>query len=228
MIFTETSLPGVYLIAIEKREDGRGFFARAWCTQEFAGRGLVSQMVQCNLSSNKRRGTLRSLHYQIAPYQETKLVRCIKGAIFDVIVDVRPDSPTYGRWLGVELTAEHYTMLYVPQHCAHGFLTLQDNTEVMYQVSQFYAPECERGVRYDDPAFGITWPLAVEVLLEAGVVLTNADGDQPGVLMNLYRFGQGIGVEPVLCGNIKGLHDPYRNPTTQAAFARQLQQNPRM
>lgn len=164
MIFTETKLPGAYLIDIEKREDQRGFFARAWCQQEFEAHGLVPRVVQTNISFNKCQGTLRGMHYQAAPYAETKLVRCTRGAIYDVIIDLRPDSPTYKQWLGVELTAENYRMLYVPEGFAHGFQTLADNVEVTYQVSQFYTPQAEGGLRYNDPAFGIEWPVQVQVI----------------------------------------------------------------
>ncbi|RMF91732.1 MAG: dTDP-4-dehydrorhamnose 3,5-epimerase [Nitrospinota bacterium] len=166
MIFTETRLPGAYIITLEKREDERGFFARTWCQQEFAAHGLNPRVVQCNLSFNKQKGTLRGMHYQIAPYAESKLVRCTRGAIYDVIIDLRPDSPTHRQWIGVRLCADDYTMLYVPEHFAHGFQTLEDSSEVTYQVSQFYTPTAERGVRYDDPAFGIEWPLAVQTISE--------------------------------------------------------------
>ena len=164
MIFTETKLPGAYLIDIEKRGDQRGFFARAWCRKEFEAHGLTPHVVQANISLSKWKGTLRGMHYQVAPYAEAKSVRCIRGAIYDVIIDLRPDSPTYMQWLGVELTAENYRMLYVPEGFAHGFQTLVDNTEVTYLVSQFYTPEAEGGARYDDPAFGIEWPLEVQII----------------------------------------------------------------
>ena len=164
MIFNETKLKGAYIIEIEKRVDERGFFARTWCKNEFELPGLNSQFVQANMSYNKNRGTLRGMHYQIAPYEETKLVRCTRGAIYDVIIDLRPKSTTYKQWLGVELTAENYKMLYIPENFAHGFQTLTDNTEVIYQVSQFYAPGSEKGVRYNDPAFGIEWPIEVQVI----------------------------------------------------------------
>jgi dTDP-4-dehydrorhamnose 3,5-epimerase len=164
MIFTETKLPGAFLIEIEKREDERGFFARAWCREEFGAHDLSVDWVQANLAFSKRRGTLRGLHYQVAPYEEAKLMRCIRGAIHDVIIDLRLESPTYKRWLGVELTADNHKMLYVPEGFAHGYQTLVDNTETFYQVSQFYSPGSERGVRYDDPAFGIEWPIDVQVI----------------------------------------------------------------
>lgn len=164
MIFTKTGLGEACIIDLEKYEDQRGFFARAWCQREFEEHGLVPRVVQTNVSYNKYKGTLRGMHYQRAPYAETKLVRCTRGAIYDVIIDLRPDSPTYKQWLGVELTAANYRMLYVPEGFAHGFQTLMDEVEVIYQVSQFYTPEAEGGLRYNDPAFGIDWPLEVQVI----------------------------------------------------------------
>jgi len=169
MIFRETILKGAFVIEMEKFEDKRGFFARAWCQKEVEANGLVSRVVQTNISFNKKRGTLRGMHYQVAPYEQIKLVRCTRGVIYDVIIDLRPDSPTFRKWTGVELTAENYTMLYVPENFAHGFQTLEDNTEVTYQVSQFYSPESERGVRYDDPVFQVAWPLPVEVISEKDI-----------------------------------------------------------
>jgi dTDP-4-dehydrorhamnose 3,5-epimerase len=160
MIFTETKLKGAFTIQIEKREDERGFFARAWCRKEFEAHGLTSHLAQANLSFNKEKGTLRGMHYQIVPLQEVKLVRCTRGAIYDVIIDLRSASATRGQWFGAELTAENHQMLYVPEGFAHGFQTLEDGTEVFYQVSQFYSPEHERGVRWNDPLFGVTWPEA--------------------------------------------------------------------
>ena len=166
MKFNKTAINGAFVIDIERREDDRGFFARAWCKREFAEHGLSAELAQVNISFNKERGTLRGMHYQIAPYQETKLVRCARGAIFDVIIDLRPESPTYRQWLGVELSPDAHRMLYVPESCAHGFQVLEDNTEVTYQVSQVYSPQAERGVRWDDPAFGIEWPMEVRVISE--------------------------------------------------------------
>jgi len=160
MIFKETRLKGAFIIELEQLKDERGFFARAWCQKEFEAHGLTPRLVQCNISFNKRRGTLRGMHYQAAPYEEAKLVRCTRGAVYDVIIDLRPDSPTYKQWIGVELTADNRRMLYVPEGFAHGYQTLTDNAEVFYQVSQFYSPESERGVRWNDPAFGIEWPEA--------------------------------------------------------------------
>lgn len=160
MRFTETELPGAFVIELERREDERGFFARAWCEQEFAENGLDTRISQSNLSYNQRAGTLRGMHYQAPPHAEVKLVRCTRGAVYDVIVDLRPASSTYMRWIGVELSAENGRALYVPEGFAHGYQTLADDTETYYQVSAPYAPTAERGVRWDDPAFGIDWPPA--------------------------------------------------------------------
>jgi len=159
MIFKETSLKGAYIIEIEPLEDERGFFARSFCRKEFEEHSLNFSIVQCNLSYNKKKGTLRGMHYQIAPHKEAKLVSCIKGAIYDVIIDLRPDSSTFCQWFAVELTAENHRMLYVPEGFAHGFQTLKDDTVAFYQMSEFYHPECARGVRWNDPAFGVDWPL---------------------------------------------------------------------
>lgn len=161
MIFTETHLEPACVIDLQERADGRGFFARAFCEREFAEHGLTTRFVNTNLSLTRRKGTLRGMHYQRPPHAEAKLVRCTRGAIYDVIVDLRPESPTWGQWLGVELTADNHRQLYVPEGFAHGFVTLMDDTEVTYQVSAFYAPEAEDGVRWDDAAFGIEWPVAV-------------------------------------------------------------------
>jgi dTDP-4-dehydrorhamnose 3,5-epimerase len=158
MTFAETSIHGAWLIKLEPRSDERGFFARVWCEQELAARGLTGRFVQCNDSQSRHAGTLRGLHYQAEPYGEVKLVRCIRGTVFDVIVDVRPDSPTYLQWYGVELSADNRRSLYVPSGCAHGYQTLVDDSEVMYPVSTMYTPEAERGIRWDDPLFAIRWP----------------------------------------------------------------------
>jgi dTDP-4-dehydrorhamnose 3,5-epimerase len=166
MLFTETALKGAYIIEIKKLIDDRGFFARSWCQNEFETHGLNSRIVQANVSYNKKKGTLRGMHYQQTPYEETKLVRCTKGAIYDVVIDLRPTSPTFAQWIGVELTAGNYRMLYVPENFAHGFQTLADDSEVTYQVSQFYTPGAENGIRWDDPAFNIEWPLAIQVISE--------------------------------------------------------------
>lgn len=159
MKFTETRLPGVVVVEIEPTRDERGFFARSWCRREFERHGLNPDLVQCNISFNKKKGTLRGMHYQAEPHQEAKLVRCTRGAIYDVVIDLRPESATYRQWQAVELNAENRCMLYVPSGVAHGFQSLEDDTEVFYQMSEFYHPECARGVRWDDPAFGIRWPL---------------------------------------------------------------------
>jgi dTDP-4-dehydrorhamnose 3,5-epimerase len=164
MIYEETTLKGVFVIGAEKLVDERGFFARAWCQNGFKNHSLTSSFVQANISFNNKTGTLRGMHYQVAPYEEIKLVRCTRGAIYDVVIDLRPISPTYKRWVGVELTADNYNMLYVPEGCAHGFQTLSDDAEVFYQVSQFYSPAHERGIRYNDPAFGIDWPMEVQII----------------------------------------------------------------
>lgn len=164
MIFRGTELKGAFIIDPERLEDERGFFARSFCQREFEAHGLDGRIAQCNISFNPRKGTLRGMHYQLAPHREVKLVRCTQGAIFDVIIDLRPESASYCRWLGVELSAENRRMLYVPEGFAHGYQTLVDNSEVFYQVSAFYAPGSERGVRFDDPAFGIAWPLEVSAI----------------------------------------------------------------
>jgi dTDP-4-dehydrorhamnose 3,5-epimerase len=165
MRFTETELAGAFVIDLERREDDRGFFARAWCEEEFAAQGLDTRVSQCNVSFNERRGTLRGLHYQVPPHAEVKIIRCTSGAVYDVIVDLRPESQTYTRWIGVELTADNRRMLYVPEGFAHGYVTLEDETETYYQVSAPYAPEAERGARWDDPAFGIEWPEAEQLVI---------------------------------------------------------------
>lgn len=158
MIFTETKLNGVFIIEPERFGDERGFLAPSFSAEEFAARGMASVFVGTNISYNKARGTLRGIHYQAAPYGQDKLIRCTRGAIYDVAVDLRPDSPTFKEWIGVELTAENRSMVYVPGDCGHGFQTLEDDTEVFYMVSQPYAPQSGRGVRWNDPSFGITWP----------------------------------------------------------------------
>jgi dTDP-4-dehydrorhamnose 3,5-epimerase len=166
MRFTETKVAGAFLIEPEPIADERGFFARTWCREEFAGHGLTGELAQANISYNHRRGTLRGLHYQAAPHAEAKLVRVTRGAIWDLALDLRRDSPTYLAWFGAELTDENRQMLYVPEGCAHGFLTLTDDAEVAYQMSAPYAPEAARGVRFDDPAFAIEWPGEVVVINE--------------------------------------------------------------
>jgi dTDP-4-dehydrorhamnose 3,5-epimerase len=160
MKFLPTKLPGIWIVDLERHEDERGFFARSWCRQEFEKHGLNPRLVQCNISFNRRRGTLRGMHYQVAPHAEAKLVRCTRGAIYDVAVDLRPDSPTHRQWVGVELTAENGRALYIGEGFAHGFQTLADDSEVFYQMSESFHPESARGVRWNDPGFGIIWPEA--------------------------------------------------------------------
>lgn len=164
MRFSETELPGVFVIDLERIEDERGFFARSWDAEEFARQGLDARLVACNISYNKRQGTLRGMHFQAAPHGEFKLVRCTRGAVYDVAVDLRPGSPGFCRWFAVELTADNRRMLFVPPDVAHGFQTLTDDTELFYQMSHHYEPTAARGVRWDDPAFGIRWPNAERVI----------------------------------------------------------------
>jgi dTDP-4-dehydrorhamnose 3,5-epimerase len=164
MTFVETRLPGVIVVEPERHEDERGFFARSWCRREFEARGLNATLAQCSISYTKARGTVRGMHYQSAPWAEAKLVRCTRGAIHDVVLDVRAEAPTYGQWVAVRLSADDRRMLYVPEGMAHGFQTLADDTEVFYQISEFHHPEAARGVRWDDPACGIEWPLAPAIV----------------------------------------------------------------
>ena len=165
MIFKETKLKGAFIIEFDPIKDNRGFFARAWCQKEFEAHGLIAHFVQANVTFSPQRGTLRGLHYQVAPHEEVKLVRCTRGAIYDVIIDLRPDSATRRQWLATELTADNRKMIYIPGGFAHGYQTLVDNTEVFYQVAQFYAPNYERGIRWDDAAFRINWPITSSLIL---------------------------------------------------------------
>jgi dTDP-4-dehydrorhamnose 3,5-epimerase len=160
MIFQETPLPGAFVIDLEQKQDERGFFARVWCEEELAAHGLNAQIAQASISYNRCRGTLRGLHYRVAPHAETRLVRCVRGAMFDVIVDLRPTSVNYLRWFSVVLTSDNRKSLYVPEGFAHGFQTLEDETEVLYLMSKAHTPEAERGVRWDDRALGVVWPHA--------------------------------------------------------------------
>lgn len=162
--FCETALKGVFEIHLDPRLDERGFFARSWCLNEFESHRLNPKIVQCNISYNSRRGTLRGLHYQESPYQEVKVVRCTRGAVYDVVVDLRRQSPTFKRWIAIVLSAANRDMIYVPEGCGHGFLTLENESEVFYQMSECYHPESARGVRWNDPAFGIAWPCEVEMI----------------------------------------------------------------
>jgi dTDP-4-dehydrorhamnose 3,5-epimerase len=164
MLFEETDLPGAFILDMERREDDRGFFARAFCQNEFTDHGLKPVIAQANVAYNHRRGTLRGMHFQIPPAAETKLVRCTRGAILDIIVDLRPESPTWLRHIAVELTADNHRALYVPERFAHGYQVLADETETSYQVGEFYSPPNERALRYDDPRLGLEWPLEVTVI----------------------------------------------------------------
>lgn len=166
MIFTPTKLKGAFIIEPEKLEDDRGFFGRSWCCREFEAHGLNSRLVQCDISFSQKKGTLRGMHYQVAPFPEVKLVRCTRGSIYDAIIDLRPESPTFKEHMGVMLSVENHKMLYVPEGFAHGFVTVEDSTEVFYQMSEFYAPEHGRGVRWNDPAFKISWPLVPRMMSE--------------------------------------------------------------
>ena len=167
MIFTETRLAGAYTIDLEPTKDERGFFARAWCEREFAEHGLTTTVSQSSVAFNRAEGTLRGMHWQVAPHAETKLVRCLRGSIYDVIVDIRPGSPTFGEWIAVELTAENRRALYVPEGFAHGYQTLEPETEVWYQMSAPHVPEAAQGFRFDDPRFDIDWPPARRLVLSA-------------------------------------------------------------
>lgn len=173
MIFTATAIPGAFIVDIERKEDSRGFFARVSCIDEFAAYGLSFELVQASVSWNKRRGTLRGLHYQAAPHAEAKIVRCTAGSIFDVLVDIRPDAPSFGRWLGIELSAESRRSVFVPKGVAHGFQTLTDDTEIYYQMSAPYHPAAARGIRWNDPALAIEWPLP------NAAILSDADSALP-------------------------------------------------
>lgn len=172
MIFEETKLQGAFLIKIKQLTDDRGFFGRSWCKKEMEEHGLNGDVVQSNTSLSLKAGTLRGMHYQKHPYQETKTIRCTKGAIYDVIVDLRKGSPTFLQWIGVELTADNYTILYVPENFAHGFITLTDHTEVTYLVTEYYTPGAEAGLRFDDPRLGIRWPREV-------VLVSDKDRNHP-------------------------------------------------
>jgi len=184
MIFKETKLRGAFVVEINPMEDERGFFARSFCAKEFAEHGLNSHIAQCSISYNEKKGTLRGMHYQAPPHEETKLVRCTMGATYDVIIDLRPSSATFKQWIALELTGENRQILYVPEGFAHGFQTLEDSTEVFYQISEFYHPECARGVRWNDPSFGIEWPMLP-------TLITNKDNSYPNFCHGLSRNGSG-------------------------------------
>jgi dTDP-4-dehydrorhamnose 3,5-epimerase len=169
MIFSEMNIKGVYIIEPEPLTDERGFFARSFCTTEFKDNGLDHTLVQCNISFNRKKGTLRGMHYQSAPFEEAKIVSCPKGVIYDVVLDLRKDSKTYCQWIVSDLSDKNFKMMYIPKGCAHGFQTLEDDTTVYYQMTEVYHPECARGVRWDDPAFGIVWPFS------AGAIISKKD-----------------------------------------------------
>lgn len=175
VLFKETKLSGVYVIEIERRSDERGFFARTFCEREFAAQNLPTRFPQCNLSRNLRAATLRGMHYQAPPYGESKLVRCVTGGIYDVIVDLRASSPTRLSWMGVELTAENGRALFIPEGFAHGFLTLSDDTDVFYHMGEFFQADAARGIRWNDPRFGITWPHAPAVISERDATYSDFD-----------------------------------------------------
>jgi dTDP-4-dehydrorhamnose 3,5-epimerase len=181
MIFRETRLKGAYLVEIKKLEDERGFFGRAWCQEEFEAHGLNGTIRQINTSYTIKKGTIRGMHYQVDPYQEAKFIRCTRGSVFDVIIDLRPDSPTFLEWVGHVLSADNFQMVYVPGNFAHCILSLEDHCEIYYPVTQFYTPGAERGIRYNDPAFHIEWP--VEVAHVSDKDLSHPDFD----INNFYR-----------------------------------------
>lgn len=176
MNFKETKLAGAFIIELEQFADERGFFARTWSQKEFAERGLESRLVECNASLNPKKGTLRGMHYQAAPYAQAKVVSCSKGAVYDVIIDLRPASPTFKQWVGIELTENNHLMLYIPQGFAHGFQTLADNSEVAYQMFAVYVPESGRGVRWDDPVFRIQWPEDERIIAERDLRFPDFEG----------------------------------------------------
>ena len=184
MIFHETAIPGVFIIDPERNEDARGFFARLWCGEEFADHGLMHEFAQCSTSFNHRRGTLRGLHFQAPPHAEAKLVRCTQGAIFDVAVDLRPQSARRGAWQAAELSARNGRMLYIPAGCAHGFQTLADDSEVFYQITPRWRPEAASGIRWDDPAIGIDWPIPEPILSERDRVLPGLDELQQATMVS--------------------------------------------
>jgi dTDP-4-dehydrorhamnose 3,5-epimerase len=171
MIFKESKIAGAWVVDLNRMGDDRGFFARAWCREEFAAKGITTELSQANISFSEQAGTVRGMHFQRAPHEEMKAVRCVRGGIFDVVLDLRKGSPTFGQWEGVELTAENRRMLVVPEGCAHGFQTLEDDTEAFYLGSAAYAPESEGGVRWNDPAFGIAWPLGVSEISDKDAAL---------------------------------------------------------
>ena len=185
MKFVKTPLPGLVILEQERHEDARGYFARTWCKDELAAQGLVNEIAQSSVSFNARRGTLRGMHYQAPPFAEVKIVRCNRGALLDVAVDLRPDSPTFRRWFGVELTPDNGWALYLPRGFAHGFLTLANATEIHYEISAPFKPECARGFRFDDPFVGIAWP-------SAPTVIADRDRDYPSVTAATFEELRGL------------------------------------
>ena len=185
MNFAETNLKGAYIVEMQKVEDERGYFARSWCEREFRAHGLDSRLVQCNVSFNNRKGTLRGMHYQVPPFAEAKLVRCTRGRLYDVMIDLRPDSGTFLHWEVVELTPENGKMAFLPKGFGHGFQTLEENTEIFYQMSEFYSPECAWGVRWNDPLFNITWP-------GGELTITARDSNYPDAQPEQFQVLQGI------------------------------------
>ena len=185
MRFLETGIAGAWVIDPSPHQDNRGRFLRAWCAREFSEHGVDFVPVQANMAFSLAKGTIRGMHRQVAPAIEAKLVRCTRGAIFDVIVDLRPESPTYGEWYGMELSAENSRMLYVPGNCAHGCQALEKHSEMLYMASEFYAPDSVRGLRFDDPALGIQWPLAA-------TVVSDQDRNWPLVDSQNFRFNRGV------------------------------------
>ena len=178
MRFTETEIAGAYLVDLDCMEDTRGFFGRSWCSREFTEHGLSGSMAQCSISYNNRRGTLRGMHFLAAPCAETKLVRCTAGAMYDVVLDLRLGSRTFRSWISVELTSGNRRALYVPEGCAHGYVTLTDGCEVFYQMSEFYSKEADRGVRWNDPAFGIEWPISDPIISDKDAGYPDFDSDR--------------------------------------------------
>jgi len=173
MIFTETKIKGMYIIEPELLADERGFFARSFCKDEFRNHGLETDIVQCNISYNQKKGTLRGMHYQVQPHEEAKVVSCMKGAIYDVALDLREKSKTFCQWIATEINDQNYKMIYIPKGCAHGFQTLEDDCVVYYQMGEFYHPECARGVRWNDPTIGIIWPKSGRIISEKDNLLPN-------------------------------------------------------
>jgi dTDP-4-dehydrorhamnose 3,5-epimerase len=187
MIFSTTEIPDVYTVDLEKYSDNRGFFARGWCRDEFANRGLPDRLAQMNISFNRHKHTLRGFHYQVTPYQEDKLLRCVRGAVHDVVLDLRPNSSTFMRYTAVELSGASYRALLVPKGCANAFLTLEDETEVIYLVSERYAPAAERGVRWNDPAFRISWPATPAVISDKDRCWPDFVDERAGLLATAIR-----------------------------------------